>query len=308
MLSKSRIIKKQPDGTYKSIYIERGAPTYSSPPNEELNSLLLQTYNTPEKIDTLLKLGNIEVLKPTVEESAHYSHKDMKKDCANTYPSYEEALKARKTFTEHTYLFQNNTWYIKLPCTWEINPTDHEKFMPLADFMKNPTKAIKDTWDAEINDTSRIIKQHTNGTYSAIHIHHYGQPYTSEQFLKQHPKEKTVGELLLANYNTPKEIDALLALGDLEKLEATVKNSARQTYEDPKTDNTHTFPTLEKTYLEEEYECPPTVIYTYLFKDNTWHIDDNDGKFVPLTDYVDRIQKKHQEPADKETKEPSIEI
>jgi hypothetical protein len=296
-------------------------------PNDKLydkpiSNLLLEVYNTPEKIDEILKLGDMEMLEPTVKSSAQhsYTNKNIKGDHSNTYPSFEKMME-EKMFTEYTYLFQDNTWYTELPNNWRINK--RPKFIPLTDYMKNPDKEFMDYWKTETSGIARIIKKHPNGTYSAIDILHYGQPYTSEQFLQQQPNEKTVGELLLKNYNTPEKIDEILKLGKLEKLEATAEDSDphRQDYKDSKTDNTHTYPTLEKArvgffysagFLDPEcHQTDPeyyTATYTYLFQDDTWHIDDNDGKFIPLTDYVDRIQKKHQETANKETKEPSMEI
>jgi hypothetical protein len=147
------ILKKQPDNTYKYIYIKHHHPPLSldTPNNKSVGELLLEVYNTPKKIDELFELGGMAILEPTIEASrrlAHFSHPE-------TYPTLEETIKNKIT-TSYSYLFQDNTWYID-----NYDPTkDKEKFIPLKEYIEQTKKETQETKDRDI-----ALKEHLERTY-----------------------------------------------------------------------------------------------------------------------------------------------
>ncbi len=56
MATRSYILKEEPDGQYRGVYCHNdGYPTYNG-------AMLLDHYNTEERVDQLLSMGNISVL------------------------------------------------------------------------------------------------------------------------------------------------------------------------------------------------------------------------------------------------------
>ena len=103
---------------------------------------------------------------------------------------------------------------------------------------------------------SLIVKQNQDETYNAIYCHNDGHPYNN-------------GIMLVENYNTPSEVDQLLALGDLSSLNTTLDTTVAyhrdmgRDYE--AADYLETFDVLKKF----GGECWADYIYIYN-KDNEW--------------------------------------
>lgn len=94
------------DNSVTSIYNHwDGYPEY-------LGSLLTEHYLSEEKVRELMGLGDVSVLKPTLEESTFY-HRDrnekMKFVSADTMKSVDALL---EDCLEYTYLFSNGAWHI----------------------------------------------------------------------------------------------------------------------------------------------------------------------------------------------------
>jgi hypothetical protein len=76
MATRSNIGKLNPDGTITAIYCHwDGHPDYQLP-------ILENHYDTPEKVDALLALGNLSYLAPEINESNPFGQANPKYCCA----------------------------------------------------------------------------------------------------------------------------------------------------------------------------------------------------------------------------------
>ena len=105
---------------------------------------------------------------------------------------------------------------------------------------------------------SNIGKLNSNNTVSYIYCHLDGYP-------AHH------GTILTEHYNTPEQVDALLALGDMSSLENTLEEC--KPYDEPDTKVT--------TTILENYNSSPYIDYFYLFTDEGWKVSSG-GEWILL--------------------------
>lgn len=130
MGTRSRIGLRNDDGTVRSIYTHwDGYPRHHGP-------ILLQHYNTPEKVTELLDLGDLSVLAPEIGEKQNFDarvdkrvmclaygrdrgEKDCKAAKSSTVGAFE--LMANDCWAEYLYLFDGFEWWVSEGYgTWEL--------------------------------------------------------------------------------------------------------------------------------------------------------------------------------------------
>ena len=117
MATRSTIGMKLEDGSIKQIYCHwDGYPSNNG-------SILLNHYNTPEKVEELLELGNLSSLDKNTKPDEGVSHDfDNKADgvCVaygrdrgetKQEPQIYKSSEPRQR-EEYNYLFKNNQWYV----------------------------------------------------------------------------------------------------------------------------------------------------------------------------------------------------
>lgn len=119
MATRSTIGMKLEDGTIKQIYCHwDGYPSYTG-------SVLKNYYNTPEKVEELLEVGNISSLFPKVkpDEGEVHTFDNPIKGVTVAYgrdrgETEQEALIYQKSEPRQTeefnYLFEDNEWYVSV--------------------------------------------------------------------------------------------------------------------------------------------------------------------------------------------------
>lgn len=120
MATRSTIAIKHDDGTIRVIYCHwDGYPSNNG-------RILLEHYNTPEKINALLDLGAVSILAPSMQCPAGHTF-DTQKDGYTVFyirdrGESEAVCKAavlpnekeyNKTGEEYNYLFKNGKWTVK---------------------------------------------------------------------------------------------------------------------------------------------------------------------------------------------------
>lgn len=95
------------DGTVSSIYNHWDG--YES----FLGATLRDHYNTPEKVNELIALGDVSVLMPTLEESVFY-HRDRKESRARTVARKFAGVEEWRMdmYFSYMYLFRDGVWYV----------------------------------------------------------------------------------------------------------------------------------------------------------------------------------------------------
>lgn len=120
MATRSTIAIKNDDGSIRVIYCHwDGYPSNNG-------KLLLEHYNTPEKINALLDLGAVSVLRSSIKCPDGHTFDDPADDCTIFYIRDRgepvEECKAvvlpnqaeyDKTGEEYNYLFSNGKWTVK---------------------------------------------------------------------------------------------------------------------------------------------------------------------------------------------------
>ena len=114
---------------------------------------------------------------------------------------------------------------------------------------------------------SNIGKLNSDNTVSYIYCHWDGYPSHNGTILQEH-------------YNTPEQVDALLALGDMSSLEATIEGC--KPYDEPGTEvATTTLFLFNKSHAQ-------AIDYFYLFTDEGWKVS-NGGEWS-LLEIEDEVQ------------------
>lgn len=109
MATRCAIGRKLEDGTIEAIYCHfDGYP-------EHTGKLLVERYNTEEKVEGLLKLGDISVLKGNLSETIAY-HRDCNEDWEDVAPKTFESFKefhnwGRDIWAEFFYLLDEEGWH-----------------------------------------------------------------------------------------------------------------------------------------------------------------------------------------------------
>lgn len=116
--TRARIGFEKPDGSIESIYIHYGHP-------DDILKILLQSYMDEEKIQELMRLGDISTLGPEIGQKHDFN--DRPKDQVNAYgrdrgesgvgsrvSKSEEDFGdlSRETGGDYFYLFQNGEWKV----------------------------------------------------------------------------------------------------------------------------------------------------------------------------------------------------
>jgi len=119
MATRSTISKKNPDGTYSTIYCHwDGYPSNNG-------KLLLKYYNTDEKVNELISLGDLSYLESQLSPPNGIKH-SFDEPCEGVVVAYHrdrgEDLVIRKTNNiksifgkysqEWNYLWKNGKWYV----------------------------------------------------------------------------------------------------------------------------------------------------------------------------------------------------
>lgn len=124
MSTRSRIGIEREDGTVESIYCHfDGYPAH-------VGKMLLEHYQDGEKIEELLKLGNISSLGAEISEVDAY-HRDHKEDWVSTRPkksaNLAEVDQVLKWCEDNLYISRGGQWYYTaLPY-----PVELTKLVPL---------------------------------------------------------------------------------------------------------------------------------------------------------------------------------
>lgn len=104
MATRSFIATKENE-SFKGIYCHcDGYPSHMQP-------VLIENYDTYEKVDTLIEMGDASYIDKTLEESVFY-HRDRKEALHFTNGVSLEALinTAKNAACEYLYLFVGNKW------------------------------------------------------------------------------------------------------------------------------------------------------------------------------------------------------
>lgn len=110
MATRSRIGILQKDGTVKSIYCHfDGYPS-------GVGETLMENYDTKEKIEELLNLGDLSSLGLDIEDSIFYN-RDREEDWEQVKPANhineEKFIKdAQGCWAEYAYLFKEDEWKV----------------------------------------------------------------------------------------------------------------------------------------------------------------------------------------------------
>lgn len=119
MSTRSRIARKLENGDYRSIYCHwDGYPEHHLP-------ILTKYYNTIEKIDALLDLGDISVLAPSIGDQnsfdnrientvlAYHRDRGEPKDSVKAIISFGiNDLRRDASCVDYLYIFDNNQWKV----------------------------------------------------------------------------------------------------------------------------------------------------------------------------------------------------
>jgi hypothetical protein len=105
-MSTNAVIAHEIDGKFKCIYLHwDGYP-------EEAGIKLNMFYNTPEKVQELLDMGDCSILKETIKESEFF-HRDRGEFigdvCAEFFDSFGEIHELYET-AQWIYVFNENGW------------------------------------------------------------------------------------------------------------------------------------------------------------------------------------------------------
>jgi len=112
---------------------------------------------------------------------------------------------------------------------------------------------------------SNIGKLNSDNTVSYIYCHWDGYPSHNGTILQEH-------------YNTPEQVDELLALGDMSSLGETIGEC--NPYDEPGTE--------AASVMLEDYNDSPMIDYFYLFTDEGWKVS-NGGEWI-LLEIEDEVQ------------------
>lgn len=116
MATRSTITKKTSDGIRKTIYCHwDGYPSFNG-------KILLENYDTEEKVDELINLGNLSILGKRIkpDEGEPHTFDEPAKDVCVAYgrdrgEEGQEAVEYQKHETiqseEFNYIFIDNKWY-----------------------------------------------------------------------------------------------------------------------------------------------------------------------------------------------------
>lgn len=115
---------------------------------------------------------------------------------------------------------------------------------------------------------SNIGKLYPNNTVKYIYCHWDGYPSHNGTILQEH-------------YNTPEQVDALLALGDMSVLGETIEGC--KPYDEPGTEMSIT------TF--EDYTKVPMISYFYLFTDEGWKVSAYGNEWMLLEDTLQDLVK-----------------
>lgn len=104
-----------------------------------LGNILLNNYNTEEKVEELIDLGNASYIAETLDKSKFY-HRDMKrkgKEEPELYANENDFL-AESGIYDYIYLFKNDEWYV---CTFR-----NKKFIKLTQEIIDRNKVIENNF------------------------------------------------------------------------------------------------------------------------------------------------------------------
>ncbi len=114
MSTNARIVVENPDHTFDSIYLHwDGSP-------DSAGQTLIDHYNTPEKVASLLDLGGLSVLGDSTDCPDGHSYNSPVAGYCVAYgrdrgETGVDALRNEKRVPaeeQYTYLFKNNSWYV----------------------------------------------------------------------------------------------------------------------------------------------------------------------------------------------------
>ena len=108
MATRSSIGIRTKDNKFKAVYCHwDGYPEYTG-------QVLLDNYDTEEKIEKLLELGDLSSIGETIEKCVVY-HRDRgeKLNPARIFETEKEMCDHfRECWCEYSYLFEDNNWYV----------------------------------------------------------------------------------------------------------------------------------------------------------------------------------------------------
>lgn len=105
MSTRSRIGIKKADGTIKSIYC------HSDGYFEGVGKTLQENYKDPEKVNSLIELGDLSSLGDDLESTVSY-HRDRNEELNfSEHPGQNSLLEsAKKSWEEYAYIFEDGEW------------------------------------------------------------------------------------------------------------------------------------------------------------------------------------------------------
>lgn len=109
MATRSIIGMEMPDGTVRSIYCHFDGYI------EHHGPILVESYNTAEKVSALLDRGDLSTLNTTPESSGAYKDRGEGNVDAITYNDIDQFVNdiRSRTVISHIYLFRNEEWWLK---------------------------------------------------------------------------------------------------------------------------------------------------------------------------------------------------
>lgn len=105
MATRSSIGIQTQDGKYKAIYCHWDGYI------EGVGETLKEFYNTPEKVEQLLALGDISILADNLDDTVAY-HRDRGEELqmGRIFDTYREMVD--NVFCDYIYVFNDGEWYV----------------------------------------------------------------------------------------------------------------------------------------------------------------------------------------------------
>lgn len=115
MGTRARILKKTGESSYLGIHLN-----YDGYP-EHAGKILLEHWNTQEKVDFLIGLGDISSLGPTREDTEPYT------DLGESFEDVRPLPFSNTSMSGHVYIFIENQWHYRYGYTTRLLVDEFEK-------------------------------------------------------------------------------------------------------------------------------------------------------------------------------------
>lgn len=101
------------DNEYRGIYVHFDGYIKGN------GKILLEHYNSVDKINSLIELGNVSALGETINDTIFY-HRDRDEDDLSFY-NCSSLDQMEKLFQQYNYLYQDGEWYVIIVGNFEKN-------------------------------------------------------------------------------------------------------------------------------------------------------------------------------------------